>query len=102
MLTLQGLAGWPGTESNRRRQPFQGWYINNLQAWLTESKRLTCRRFGLHLDARAVLDSTGTPHIAMTSQPLLEYLLFTRARAPIRPPECLVEDNLVDRRRVLY
>src|SRR5260370_14591503 len=32
---------WPGTESNRRRQPFQGCMINNLQTTLTETKGLT-------------------------------------------------------------
>ena len=32
VLILRSLAWWPGTESNRRRQPFQGCTINNLQA----------------------------------------------------------------------
>jgi hypothetical protein len=52
VLKIGRLVWWPGTELNRRRQPFQGWSINNLRAILTENTRLTRERFGLHLDAR--------------------------------------------------
>ena len=42
---------WPGTESNRRRQPFQGRQINNLQVAVLKIK-----------DLRVVgLDSSWTP-----------------------------------------
>src|ERR1019366_10222670 len=53
---------WPGTELNRRRQPFQGCQINNLQTMFYENTRLTREKFGLHLDATSVLDSIWTPH----------------------------------------
>jgi hypothetical protein len=51
MLIIKTLVWWPGTESNRRRQPFQGCMINNLQTMLYENKRLTRERSGRQLDA---------------------------------------------------
>ena len=52
---------WPGTESNRRRQPFQGIPINLLQTTLHENTRLTRTRFGLHLDASRESFRVWTP-----------------------------------------
>ena len=50
---------WPGTESNRRRQPFQGCWINHLQTSFLWFHRLTGAEFGLHLDSSAILKEVG-------------------------------------------
>ena len=41
MLKIGRLVWWPGTDLNRRRQPFQGCQINHLQTVLNENTRLT-------------------------------------------------------------
>jgi len=50
---------WPGTESNRRRQPFQGCQLNRLGPALKEDKGLTRRRFGRHLDSGGSFEGCG-------------------------------------------
>src|SRR5208337_1025585 len=76
---------WPGTESNRRRQPFQGCVINDLQVPAFENTRLVRNRCGLHLDATGGLDSAWTPHRLYSWVPLaLNLLLRARSYSPFQ------------------
>ena len=50
---------WPGTESNRRRQPFQGCAINHLQTNFLWFHKLAGAEFGRHLDSSAILKEVG-------------------------------------------
>ena len=52
---------WPGTDLNRRRQPFQGCQLKDLQATVYENTRLRRERFGLHLDSRGPTGAVWTP-----------------------------------------
>src|ERR1700682_4755109 len=70
-----------GADLNRRRQPFQGCQINHLQTMFYENTRLMRERFGLHLDARGVLDSTRTPHTSHNFTSSLAVSLLLRARS---------------------
>jgi hypothetical protein len=78
-MIINELERWPGTESNRRRQPFQGCQINSLQVTVFENTRLTRERFGLHLDSSSRFRRVWTPRTATTSQPLQELNLLLRA-----------------------
>ena len=53
------LSWWPGTESNRRRKPFQGCQINRLQSTVLWFQRDMGIRFGLQLDARSPASIIG-------------------------------------------
>ena len=65
--------------------------INNLQATFNENKRLVGEGFGLHLDARGVLDSARTPHEAFTIW-RLDCLARDRLAFVVSSREC--EDNI--------
>src|SRR6266542_751090 len=56
---MSRLDWWPGTESNRRRQPFQGGRINHLQAGLLRFQRDTAVLFGLQVDSKSRVSIVG-------------------------------------------
>jgi hypothetical protein len=92
VLIINTLVWWPGTDLNRRRQPFQGCQINHLQTMFYENTGLTRERFGLHLDARGVLDSKRTPHRSLHGRWRLDCLARDRLAFLVSSNEC--EDNI--------
>jgi hypothetical protein len=77
MLKTGRFKWWPGTESNRRRQPFQGCWINHLQSGTLWFHSLTGGRFGLHLDPNPVAAKFGL-HADSTTR---AFWLLLRARS---------------------
>ena len=88
---------WPGTESNRRRQPFQGLQINHLQTVVLKTQDLRDEDLDSIWTPVAIfwsLDSTRTPQ--STGRCGLEYHLLSRTRAVVSGTLCrlaMVETN---------